>query len=177
MPEREEMEKRGWTYHYGRVYVTDLETGETEEWETATRYFKIEGDAIIIYRPGTGARNILPLNRYKVRFEEGSSGGCHITKVVCYALGLPDNSHQLNEIRRFRDEFLNKEGYSLEVEEYYANSSYYAKKIEKIAASEPGIYKKLYKKYIEPAVREIEKNNFKEAYRILKDYLNFVKNM
>jgi len=170
------MEKKGWIYHYGKVHITDLETGKVEEWESAERYFKVVGETIIIYRPSTGTKTVLPTRRYKVVFVK-EERGCHITKVVCYALGLPDNCHQLNELRRFRDEFLNKEGYSSEVEEYYTNARYYAKKIEERAKFEPNIYKFLYERYIEPAVRQIEQNNFREAYRILKEYLNFVKDM
>lgn len=103
-------------------------------------------------------------------------GGCHITKVVCYALGLPDDCHQLNELRRFRDQYLNREGFSEEVEDYYANSKHYAKKIEEKARSQPTIYKDLYNKYILPAVKEIEQDNFEKAHEILRRYLNYVKN-
>lgn len=102
-------------------------------------------------------------------------GQCHITKVVCYGIGLPDDCHQLNEIRRFRDEYLDKQGFDSEVKDYYANSKHYAKKIEEKAKTEPELYERLYKTHIKPAVSEIEKNNMKTAHRILKAYLRLIK--
>ncbi|GEM_PF-2347302 len=105
----------------------------------------------------------------------GGGGGCHITKVVIYARGLPDDCYELNQLRRFRDEYLNKEGYSTEVEDYYKNSLKYAKCIEKNAISYPKLYDELFEKYIEPAVKAIENNDMKRAHKILREYLNFVK--
>jgi len=65
--EREKERKRR---HYGRVYVTNLETGETEEWERAVRYVEVKEGAIIIERPDTGVTSILPLSKYRVKFED-----------------------------------------------------------------------------------------------------------
>ena len=100
---------------------------------------------------------------------------CHITKVVCYGLGLPDNCHELEELRRFRDVYLNKEGYSSEVEDYYKNSFIYASHLERRAKNDPNLYKWLFETYILPAVKLIESNNMKEAHKILREYLNYVK--
>ena len=103
------------------------------------------------------------------------TGDCHITTVVCYGIGLPDDCYELNQLRRFRDEYLNKEGYSKEVEDYYLNSIFYARQIEKRAKSDPGLYKMLFHKYINPAVKQIEQNNMKEAHFILRKYLIYIK--
>jgi len=116
---------------------------------------------------------------YTVRYPDGTTAiqaeSCHITKVVLYARGLPDDCYELNMLRKFRDEYLNKEGYSDEVKDYYKNSTKYAECIERKAKSNPKLYDELYEKYIEPAVRAIEKNNMKKAHKILGEYLNLVK--
>jgi len=109
------------------------------------------------------------------RVTGGGGGGCHITKVVLYARGLPDDCHELNELRKFRDEYLNKEGYSDEVDDYYKNSLKYAECIEKKANKNPRLYDELYEKYILPAINAIEENDMKKAHRILQEYLTFVK--
>ncbi len=121
---------------------------------------------------------------YTVRYTDGTTavkksnpcgGGCHITKVVLYARGLSDDCYELNTLRKFRDEYLNKEGFSEEVKDYYENSAMYAKCIEKKAKSNPKLYDELYEKYVNPAIRAIEKNNMKKAHKILREYLNLVK--
>ena len=91
-----------------------------------------------------------------VREGEGG-GGCHITKVVLYARGLPDGCYELNQLRKFRDEYLNKEGFTEEVEDYYRNSLKYMECIEKKAKNNPKLYDELYERFIEPAVKAIEK--------------------
>ena len=104
-----------------------------------------------------------------------SKGGCHITKVVCYSLGLSDDCHELNELRRFRDEYLNKKGYNSEVEEYYTNSTVYATRIELAAKADSNLYITLYERFIKPAVLQIEANNMEGAHQILREYLKFIK--
>lgn len=101
--------------------------------------------------------------------------GCHITKVVCYSMGLPDNCHQLTQIRRFRDEYLYKYRFENEVKEYYENSVKYSELIQNEAAKNPNIYNYYYEKYITPAVYHIEKNEMENAHLLLKEYLDTVK--
>ena len=114
--EREKERKRR---HYGRVYVTNLETGKTEEWERAERYVEVKEGAIIIERPGTGVTTVLPLSKYKVKFEE-SRGGCFITTACIEAKNLPDYCAELNILRKFRDEFIRTLPYGEQlIREYY----------------------------------------------------------
>lgn len=45
------------------------------------------------------------------RYYSGRSGGCFLTTACCQWKGLPDDCHELTELRRFRDEILiNMEG-------------------------------------------------------------------
>jgi len=116
---------------------------------------------------------------YTVRYTDGTTSiekeNCHITKVVLYARGLPDDCYELNMLRKFRDIYLNKEGYSSEVKDYYENSTKYAECIERKAETNPELFNELYIRFIEPAVKAIEKNDMKKAHRILRNYLNLVK--
>jgi len=63
-------------WYYGKL-MTNLEREETEEWEVAERYIRIEGDAVIIYRPDTKITTILPLSKYKISIDESKGYYCN----------------------------------------------------------------------------------------------------
>jgi len=44
--------------YYGKLRVKNLVIGEEQVWETAERYIRLEGEAVIIYRTDTRTTNI-----------------------------------------------------------------------------------------------------------------------
>lgn len=89
---------------------------------------------------------------------------CYITTAVCLSLGKGMDCRELQILKDYRDQYLEKtpEGHAL-VEEYYDIAPTIVKRMEKEPDSER-IYKELYRDYLMPCMQEIEKQEY-EACR------------
>ncbi len=98
---------------------------------------------------------------------ESDSSGCFITTAVVKGAGLPDNAHELETLRKFRDSYLKKTQWGRElVEEYYRIAPSIVKAIEKDPDKEK-VYKNLLKE-IREIVRDIEENKYSQAVQKYK---------
>lgn len=53
----------------------------------------------------------------------GSSGGCFLTTACCDYMGLPDDCHELQTLRKLRDEYISKQSYGEElIRTYYSEA-------------------------------------------------------
>ena len=129
---------------------------------------------IILNNGSIDSRNTIQKGSWK-HMQAVNKTGCHITSIICKGMGYPDDCHQLTQIRRFRDQYLKKQGHIKEVQDYYKNSTFYASKIEQAAEKNPELYLELYNEYIEPSVQAIEINKMEAAFQILNNYLNDIK--
>lgn len=91
-----------------------------------------------------------------------SGGGCFLTTACCEYKGLPDDCHELQTLRKFRDEYLALKGYGKEIIElYYEDAPDIVERIN--SRTDKGqIYAKIYGK-IEEIAMLIEKKQFDEA--------------
>lgn len=104
----------------------------------------------------------------KASFDEIEGGFhrklCYITTAVCESLGKGTDCYELNVLRAYRDQYLDRtpEGHAM-VEEYYD----LAPTIVKRMAKEPDrddLYRELYESYLVPCIHQIEAQEY-EACR------------
>lgn len=108
-------------------------------------------------------------------YSSSTSGGlCFITTAAVKALSLDDDCSQLNELRRFRDEYMNstEEGQEL-VLEYYRIAPSIVEKLDKLPNSEEE-YIALWSDYISPSCNAIQEQKWNEAMTI---YINMVRSL
>jgi len=114
--------------------------------------------------------NLNDANVEGARFKKTKSkkSGCYITTSCCEAMHLPDDCHELQTLRKFRDGFvsMNQSGREL-IEEYYRISQPI---IDAINATNDGsiIFRSLYSE-IEEIVSLIDNNKPQEAYQYYYD--------
>ena len=85
-----------------------------------------------------------------------------MTTACCEYKGLPDDCHELQTLRKFRDEYLASKEYGKEIIElYYEDAPYIVERINSSTDKEQ-VYAQIYGK-IEEIVRLIDKKQFDEA--------------
>lgn len=91
------------------------------------------------------------------------SGGCYLTTACVVSKGLPDDCHELETLRKFRDSYLKptEEGAKL-VEEYYALAPRIVSRINE-SKERKTVYDGLYEKVIAPCVALIEQGCYEET--------------
>ena len=98
--------------------------------------------------------------------DDGSSSSCYLTSACVYAKGLPDDCHELETLRRFRDTWLKKQPGGQElVKRYYA----IAPKIVGTINDNPdrkGIWEEIYEKMVLPCVKLIEEGKNTETVEL-----------
>lgn len=101
---------------------------------------------------------------------QSSSGGCYLTSACTAARGLPDDCHELQILRRFRDEWLKKQPDGvLLIAQYYEIAP---KIVAAIDAREdrPEVYKGIYEELVLPCVKMIKDKNFQIALELYQKY-------
>lgn len=90
-------------------------------------------------------------------------GWCFITTAICQALNAKDNCEELEILRAFRDNYLQRttEG-ELLVREYYRIGPLITSEIDKLSDSN-SLYKVLWNEYIKVCCEDITKGNFNDA--------------
>ena len=102
-----------------------------------------------------------------------SSSDCYITTILCNRLGLEDDCEELETLRGFRKNILQKdEQYKNILFEYDTVGPVIANKIEQ---EDILIVRGLYLTYIEPVVDFIKKNNQQEAIDRYTEMTNLLK--
>lgn len=99
---------------------------------------------------------------------------CYITTAVCESLGKPDDCHELQVLRGYRDEYLMKseEGKRI-VEQYYDIAPTIVSHINR-AENSKEVYEEIYKKYILPCIELIEEKKPEECQEV---YISMVREL
>ncbi|HIT88855.1 MAG TPA: hypothetical protein IAC41_00330 [Candidatus Merdenecus merdavium] len=99
---------------------------------------------------------------------------CYITTAVCDQTGKPDDCHELNVLRSYRDEYLLKDEMGKQlVEEYYDIAPTIVKRIS-MRSNAKEIYTKILNKYITPCIFLIEQNELEKSKDL---YQEMVRNL
>ena len=106
-------------------------------------------------------------------------GGCYITTIVCNILGFDDNCEVLNNLRKLRDNFMQKK-------EEYKNDLYEYDKIgpqisvllyeDYKETDDDMIAKALYYNFLVPAANQVKENNYIGAIDTYKNMTSLLKN-
>lgn len=98
-----------------------------------------------------------------------SGGGCYLTSACVKAKGLPDDCHELETLRKFRDEWLKaREGGEKAVLEYYRIAPGITDAInERSDAAE--IWERVYRELVLPCVALIEQGKHEDAYELYRE--------
>lgn len=104
-----------------------------------------------------------------------AGGGCYVTTAVCQTLGLADDCHTLQTLRKFRDEYLLKTNVGRAfVKEYYAAAPALCAKIN--ARRDVKEYAAdLYTRFILPALLSIEHGARERAFKIYRQMIYAVR--
>lgn len=96
------------------------------------------------------------------------SGGCYLTSACIAAKGLPDDCHELQILRYFRDTYLyTKENGVAEISHYYTVAPRIVSTISSYVNSQ-AIFSELYEKLVKPCVILIEHSKLEDAYLLYK---------
>ena len=99
-------------------------------------------------------------NHYSLR-SDSSSSGCYLTTIICNRLGLQDHCMDLEVLRNFRDNFLQKnKNYASLLYEYDVVGPKISSYLEK---EEMPIIQKLFDSYIKPISEMIQNEKFEQA--------------
>jgi len=97
-----------------------------------------------------------------------TSGGCYLTSACVYARGLPDDCHELQTLRHFRDTWLKQQENGPElIAEYYAIAPKIVSAINDRPDSQ-SVYNKIYETIVMPCVKLIEGTAHAEALSFYK---------
>ncbi|WP_191014260.1 CFI-box-CTERM domain-containing protein [Treponema zioleckii] len=103
-----------------------------------------------------------------IAIHKAKRGSCFITTATIKSRNLPDNCHELEVLRNFRDSFMNKDDcMKREVEEYYIIAPKICANIDK-EKNAPEIYEEIYQKWIKPAVESCEAGDKEKTHDIYK---------
>lgn len=91
---------------------------------------------------------------------------CYITTAVCESLGKPDDCHELQVLRGYRDEYLmeSEEGKRI-VEQYYDIAPTIVSHINRTENSKE-VYEEIYKKYLLPCIELVEEKKPEECKEV-----------
>lgn len=96
------------------------------------------------------------------------SFGCFITTATCQSRHLPDNCHELETLRKFRDTFMKKnQEMKAEVEEYYQIAPVICKNISRQKNSTE-VYDSIWNDYLKSAVAAVDNGENQKAHDIYK---------
>lgn len=99
-----------------------------------------------------------------------SSPGCFLTSACVDALGKEDNCHELETLRKFRDEWLVfQEGGEQDVAHYYAFAPGVVRQIDRLP-NRLDLYVRIYDDLVAPSVALIEAHKMQEAWNLYKGY-------
>ena len=94
--------------------------------------------------------------------------GCFITTATCQSRHLPDNCHELETLRKFRDTFMRKNPeMEAEVEEYYQIAPVICENISRQKNSKE-IYDSIWGDYLKSAVSAVDNGENQKAHDIYK---------
>lgn len=115
--------------------------------------------------------NALALQKFAVKkqFQAGilnPTSGCFITTAVTAAAGLPDDCHELQTLRKFRDDYMlnTDEGKAL-VKLYYLTAPAIVAELDKLPNS-ASVYNWLLQNFIHPAIQAISREDNETAQGI-----------
>lgn len=96
---------------------------------------------------------------------------CYITTAVCESLGKPDDCHELQVLRNYRDGYLmsSEEGKQI-VEKYYDIAPTIVKHIDQSAQAKE-VYRNIYEEYLVPCIKLAEEEKMEECKEV---YSNMV---
>ena len=103
-------------------------------------------------------------------YKRDSSGGCYLTSACTAARGLPDDCHELQTLRHFRDNWLKKQPDGvLLIARYYEIAP---KIVTAIDAREDrlDVYERIYQELVTSCVKMIEEENFQDALELYRKY-------
>lgn len=105
----------------------------------------------------------------------GGGGGCFLTTAAVLHMNQKDNGKVLNTLREFRDTYMrkNKES-SKDIAWYYENAPRIVAALDKRDDADK-VYKEMYRDFIKPAYKAIQKGDNEYAYEIYKDGIDFAK--
>lgn len=99
---------------------------------------------------------------------DSSSGGCYLTTACVEAKGLPDDCHELETLRQFRDGWLKEQpAGQADICHYYHTAPKIVAAINESTDSAV-TYDKLYAELVQPCVAMIEQGDFEGAYRLYR---------
>ena len=104
--------------------------------------------------------------------------GCFITTVVCNILGKDDDCEVLNDLRKLRNDFMQKDKkYHPLLLEYDAIGPEIAEniEIEYQENEDKTLWQKVYYSYLEPTARLVKENKFDQAITKYVDMVNSLK--
>lgn len=99
-----------------------------------------------------------------------SSGGCYLTSACANAKKLPDDCHELQTLRKFRDDYIKSLPTGIDdIKHYYLVAPLIVDRIS--LCSEPQkLWENIYDELVIPCITLIEKGCFHEAYDRYKAY-------
>ena len=101
-------------------------------------------------------------------YKGDTSGGCYLTSACMYTKGLPDNCHELQTLRTYRDSWLkNSEDGRRLITHYYKVAPRIVSAINERRDSK-AIYEMIYEKMVKPCVDYIEQGKYKETAELYK---------
>lgn len=114
-------------------------------------------------------RNALSVLNYKKPTTSGSGESCYITTACVTAKNLPDNCHELETLRGFRDNYIAKttEGKAW-IKTYYNNAPNLVDKINEHKNSTE-IYEYIYENLVTKSVELVENKEYDTAFHFYKN--------
>lgn len=104
------------------------------------------------------------LTAYKIQ----NKSDCFITTATCRSRNLPDNCHELETLRAFRDKYMKEnESMKADVQEYYKIAPVICRNIDKVKNSNV-IYDDIWTNWLKDAVDAVDSGEFEKAYKIYK---------
>ena len=111
-----------------------------------------------------------PVYRGRIPEPESPPSGCFLTSACTAARGLPDDCHELQTLRRFRDEWLKKQQDGVLLIAYYYEVAPRIVAAIDACSDHLEIYDRLYQELVSPCVRMIESGQNDDALLLYKDY-------
>ena len=132
-------------------------------------------DKIISVAESCGYQELLDsIKAYEIELDNfldriiNSKSFCFITTATCQSRHLPDNCHELETLRKFRDTFMKKnQEMKAEVEEYYQIAPVICENISRQKNSKE-IYDSIWRDYLKSAVSAVDNGENQKAHDIYK---------
>jgi hypothetical protein len=133
----------------------------------------IEGFEVMILCYPDRDRDASNCKQFESNYKQ--KGGCFITTAVCQSMGKADDCYELELLRNYRDTYLRVQcdGESL-ISEYYEVAPKICTKIDTLPDNTT-IYSSIYRQYILPCVKLIEKQEYDECKNTYSIMVNTLK--